>query len=41
VRPTNEMACLVGKKEKKKEFAQYLSHRIFEHMHRALNIGKK
>jgi hypothetical protein len=32
--------CLVSQKDLK-NFAQYLSHRIFGHMHGALNIGKK
>jgi hypothetical protein len=35
-------ACLVGQRgQKKKKFAQYLSHQIFKRMHRILNVGKK
>jgi hypothetical protein len=32
--------CLDGQK-RQKNFAQYPSYRIFERMHRALNVGKK
>jgi hypothetical protein len=33
--------CLDGRKEPKKNFAQYSSDRIFRHMYGALNVDKK